>query len=220
MKQNARAAGTLSNPTLGIVADNLLSLKAQYPEAEIHLMGHSAGSILFGYFLDHLVARKIRVDSCNLFAPACTVRFALNHYKPAIQSGKVLKKSDLTIELLNDERELADSVGPYGKSLLYLVSRALEDYHKTPILGMAKAWETGDKTAWHPDLTSTVKEWQNFWGTQNLPVQHDVTHVSDGIGKIPLAHGSFDNDVEVMTRSLKRILGKNLTFPIENLRGF
>ncbi len=220
MKQNAKAAGTLSNPTFGIVADNLLSLKAQFPDTEIHLMGHSAGSILFGYFLDHLVARKIRVDSCTLFAPACTVRFALNHYTPAIQSGKILKKSDLTIELLNDARELGDSVGPYGKSLLYLVSRALEDYHKTPILGMAKAWETGDKTAWHPDLTATIKEWQNFWGTQHLPVQHDETHVSDGIGKIPLAHGSFDNDVVVMTRSLKRILGKNLTYPIENLKGF
>lgn len=220
MKQNAKAAGTLSNPTLGIVAENLLRLKTQYPDAEIHLMGHSAGSILFGYFMDHLVARKIRVDSCTLFAPACTVRFALNHYKPAIQSGKVLKKSDLTIEVLSNARELGDSVGPYGKSLLYLVSRALEDYHKTPILGMAGAWESGDKTAWHSDLTATVKEWQEFWGTQNLPIQHDETQVSDGIGKIPLAHGSFDNDVEVMTRSLKRILGKNLTYPIENLKGY
>ncbi|MDR4493864.1 MAG: C1 family peptidase [Nitrospirales bacterium] len=131
MKQNAKAAGTLSTPTLGIVADNLLSLKAQYPDVEIHLMGHSAGSILFGYLLDHLVARQMKVHSCTLFAPACTVRFALNHYKPAIEARQVLKKSDLTIEILSDARELGDSVGPYGKSLLYLVSRALEDYHKT-----------------------------------------------------------------------------------------
>ncbi|MGE0475108.1 MAG: peptidase C1, partial [Nitrospirales bacterium] len=220
MKQNAKAAGTLSTPTLGIVADNLLSLKAQYPDVEIHLMGHSAGSILFGYLLDHLVARQMKVHSCTLFAPACTVRFALNHYKPAIEARQVLKKSDLTIEILSDARELGDSVGPYGKSLLYLVSRALEDYHKTPILGMAHAWEPGDETTWHPDLMSTVKEWRDFWGKQNLPLQHDEALVSDGVQKIPLAHGSFDNDVEVMTRTLKRILGKNLPYPIENLKGY
>jgi hypothetical protein len=203
-----------------MVADTLLSLKAQYPKAEIHLMGHSAGSILLGYFLDILVERKMHVDSCALFAPACTVRFALNHYKPAIQARGVLRKSDLTIELLHDERELADSVGPYGKSLLYLVSRALEDYHKTPLLGMANAWSPKAKDSWHPDLQDTVTEWQKFWSTGTKPKQHTGTHVSDGVQKIPLAHGSFDNDVATMTRTIKRILGKNLKFPIENLQGF
>ena len=220
MKQNARAAAKLKTPTLGMVADTLLSLKAQYPKAEIHLMGHSAGSILLGYFLDILVERKMHVDSCTLFAPACTVRFALNHYKPAIQARGVLRKSDLTIELLHDERELADSVGPYGKSLLYLVSRALEDYHKTPLLGMANAWSPKAKDSWHPDLQDTVTEWQKFWNTGTKPKQHTGTHVSDGVQKIPLAHGSFDNDVATMTRTIKRILGKNLKFPIENLQGF
>ena len=220
MKQNARAAAKLKTPTLGIVADTLLSLKAQYPKMELHLMGHSAGSILLGYFLDILVDRKIRVDSCTLLAPACTVRFALNHYKPAIQAGGVLRKSDLTIEILDDALEQADSVGPYGKSLLYLVSRALEDYHKTPLLGMANAWDSKAKDTWHPDLQDTVKEWQKFWGTRNKPRQHSGTHVSDGLQKIPLAHGSFDNDVDTMTRILKRTLGKNLKFPIENLRGY
>lgn len=220
MKQNARSAGTLSTPTLGQVADNLVNLKAQFPNAEIHLMGHSAGSILLGHLLDHVVMRKLRIHSCTLFAPACTVRFALNHYKPALEAEKILTKSDFFIELLSDARELGDSVGPYGKSLLYLVSRALEDYHKTPLLGMAKAWDSQDKNSWHPDLTTTVKEWQTFWGKQNLPVQHKEAHVSDGVGSIPLAHGSFDNDVEVMTRTLTRILGRPLSFPIENLKGY
>lgn len=220
MKQNARAAAKLKTPTLGIVADTLLSLKAQYPKAEIHLIGHSAGSILLGYFLDSLVERKMHINSCTLFAPACTVRFALNHYKPAIGTRGVLRKSDLTIDILNDERELADSVGPYGKSLLYLVSRALEDYHKTPLLGMANAWNPKAKDSWHPDLQDTVTEWQKFWSTGTKPKQHAGTHVSDGVQKIPLAHGSFDNDVVTMTRTLKRILGKKLKYPIENLQGF
>ncbi len=221
MKQNARAAAKLKTPTLGIVADTLLSLKAQYPKTEIHLIGHSAGSILLGYFLDVLKERKLRIDSCTLLAPACTVRFALNHYKPAIGLRGVLKKSALTIEILNDKRELADSVGPYGKSLLYLVSRALEDYHRTPLLGMANAWDPKTLDSWHPDLQDTVAEWQKFWGTGTKPTQHSGTHVSDGVKKIPLAHGSFDNDVVTMTRTIKRILGRTkLKFRIENLEGF
>ena len=219
MKQNARAASKLSTPTLGKVADSLMSLKAQYPEMEIHIACHSAGSILFGYFLDLLVERKMRLSSCTLLAPACTLRFALNHYMPAIKARGVLRKSDLKIEMLSDERELADTVGPYGKSLLYLVSRALEDYHKTPILGMANAWDPSALGTWHSDLQDTVKEWQAFWGTRNHPRQHTQHQVSDGTGKIRLSHGSFDNDVACMTRTLKRILGKNLPYPIESLEG-
>ena len=220
MKQNARAAAKLKTPTLGLVADSLLSLRAQYPNMEIHFMGHSAGSILLGYFLDMFVERVMRVDSCTLFAPACTVRFALNHYKPAIEARGVLRKSDLRIEVLDDAVELADSVGPYGKSLLYLVSRALEDYHKTPLWGMANAWNSRRNDTWHPDLEDTVKEWQKFWGRGAKPLLHSGTHVSDGVQEIPLAHGSFDNDVDTIARALKRILGKNLKFSIENLQGF
>jgi hypothetical protein len=220
MKQNARAAAKLKTPTLGLVADSLLSLKAQYPSMEIHFMGHSAGSILLGYFLDIFVERSMRVDSCTLFAPACTVGFALNHYKPAIEARGVLRKSDLTIEILDNDAEQADSVGPYGKSLLYLVSRALEDYHKTPLWGMANAWNPKTNTTWHPDLKDTVIAWQKFWGSGAKPHLHAGTHVSDGVEKIPLAHGSFDNDVDTIARTLKRLLGKNLKFPIENLQGF
>ncbi len=220
MKQNARAAAKLKTPTLGLVADSLLSLKAQYPKMEIHFMGHSAGSILLGYFLDIFVERTMRVDSCTLFAPACTVGFALHHYKPAIEARGVLRKSDLTIEILDDAAEQADSVGPYGKSLLYLVSRALEDYHKTPLWGMANAWTSKANTTWHPDLKDTVVEWQKFWGPGTKPTLHSGTHVSDGMEKIPLAHGSFDNDVDTIGRTLKRLLGKKLKFPIENLQGF
>ncbi len=221
MKQNARAAAKLNHPTLGIVTDYLTNLKAIYPKTEIHLIGHSAGSILLGYFLDILKDRKMKINSCTLLAPACTVRFALHHYKPAIGVRNVLQKSNLTIEMLHNDRELEDSVGPYGKSLLYLVSRALENYHRTPLLGMAHAWDPKTLDSWHPALQKSVTEWQKFWGTSPQPKHHSGTHVSDGVDRIPLAHGSFDNDVATMTRTIKRIVGSNkLKCRIENLKGF
>ena len=76
------------------------------------------------------------------------------------------------------------------------------------------------KTRGIPIYMIQVKEWQGFWGTRNKPRQHSGTHVSDGLQEIPLAHGSFDNDVDTMTRILNRTLGKNLSFPIEKLRRY
>ena len=84
---------------------------------------------------DLLPARNLDVASCHLYAPACTVRFALEHYLPAIEK-QVLPRKRFHIHLLSDAVEICDTVGPYRKSLLYLVSRALETCHKMPILGL------------------------------------------------------------------------------------
>jgi hypothetical protein len=40
--------------------------------------------------------------------------------------------------------ELEDSFGPYNKSIAYLISRALETTHKTPLAGMHLSWVTGE----------------------------------------------------------------------------
>ncbi|HEV8397940.1 MAG TPA: C1 family peptidase [Vicinamibacterales bacterium] len=231
MKQNARAAqmtpqpvagvdGKVAqhDPTLVLLADALGRLKAKLPRLEVHLLGHSAGSILFGHLLDALRERSLAVDSCTLYAPACTVQFALDHYEPAMTNG-VLRKQDFHVELLSDERELGDTVGPYGKSLLYLVSRALEDQHKTPILGMAHAWDPSKRSTWTDDpvIQRGLKVWQTFWGTVRSPREITETQISNGVDRLPSSHGGFDNDVAVLTRTLERIAGRPLKHPVEQL---
>ena len=89
--------------------------------------------------LSAFAAAGVPVASVSLFAPACTLEFAVDHYLPAIEQG-ILARDRLHIDNLSDARELDDNVGPYGKSLLYLVSRALEIVHKKPLLGMQVAW--------------------------------------------------------------------------------
>ena len=118
MKQNAASA---AEPSRGctLLADSLALLKQQVPQLEIHLVGHSAGSIMLGHLLDLLPERKLDVASCHLYAPACTVRFALDHYVPAIEN-QALPRKRLHIHLLSDAVEICDTVGPYRKSLLYL----------------------------------------------------------------------------------------------------
>ena len=231
MKQNAYAAHairqpiagtdgrvTQKDPTLVLLADALGRLRKQLPRLEVHLVGHSAGSILFGHLLDALRERSLSVDSCTLYAPACTVQFALDHYEPAVTQG-VLRKQDLHVELLSDERELGDTVGPYGKSLLYLVSRALEHQHKTPILGMANAWDPAKRSTWSDDpaIQRGLKTWQTFWGSVRAPREVTEAQISNGIARVASSHGGFDNDVDVITRTIERIAGRPLKHKVEQL---
>jgi hypothetical protein len=234
MKQNARAAlecpqpiaGTTGkveaqHPTLALLANRLMRLKKDLPKLEIHLVGHSAGSILLGYLLDAVRAldRPFAFDSCTLYAPACTVQFAVDHFEPAMAPGGVLRKQDFHVELLSNERELADTVGPYGRSLLYLVSRALEDQHKTPLLGMATAWDPSKRGEFSDDpaIQRGLKAWQTFWGTVRAPREVTEAQVSNGVTRIASSHGGFDNDVAVITRTIERIAGRPLKHPVEQL---
>jgi hypothetical protein len=227
IKQNAQAAVDFPHPenaTVNLTVDCLRSLKTEFSDLEIHLVGHSAGSILLGHMLDSLGREGLNVQTCTLFAPACTVDFAVKHYIPALEKG-VLRKENTFFDILTDKQERADSVGPYGKSLLYLVSRALERFHKTPLLGMAATWDSinNNNSSWSGDTLDSLRRWQGFWGSSNPLSPHGgkSEHVWDGQGYIPLAHGSFDNDVEVLKKTVQRIAGVTpLKFSIENLRGY
>jgi len=129
------------------------------------------------------------------------VPFAVDHYLRAATTG-VLNPALRVFEILSDERERADTVGPYGKSLLYLVSRALEDHHKMPLLGMEGAWRDVAADFWHQSYVQDVTQWRSFAKKARLIV-HDEADVSDGVEQIPLAHGSFDNDLSAITSMLE-----------------
>jgi hypothetical protein len=216
MKQNAASS---AEPSRGCVllADALAQLKAAAPQVEIHLVGHSAGSIMLGHLLDLLPARKLDVASCHLYAPACTVRFAVQHYVPAIDN-KVLPRKRFHIHLLSDAVEICDTVGPYRKSLLYLVSRALETCHKMPILGLEQAFDAKANPKWHEDELESVKLWQKFWNASGNGLDVVSTkQVSTGtLGRrIRACHGSFDNDATTIETTLRRIIGAKPSYPVE-----
>lgn len=220
IKQNAAAAADTGSGLTQLVG-HLAALKKQIPKLEIHLVGHSAGSILHGYLLDLFPRRKLSANTCALYAPACTLGFALKHYGGAHNKG-VLNKKQLFCDVMSDKREKADSIGPYGKSLLYLVSRALEDVHKMPLLGMEAAWSAKVEAPdmWNNATLKDIDKWRKFASTGNAPAVHNEEYVSDGRGEIRIAHGSFDNDVKVVAKTLERILGRKLKAQVECLRGF
>jgi hypothetical protein len=216
MKQNAASS---VEPSRGctLLADALMQLKQQVPQLEIHLIGHSAGSIILGHLLDLLPARKLDVASCHLYAPACTVRFAVQHYVPAIENN-VLPLKRLHIHTLADAVEICDTVGPYRKSLLYLVSRALETCHKMPILGLERAFEPKSNPKWHEDELESLKLWQKFWSASGngLDIVSSKQVSTGTLGRrIRACHGSFDNDATTIETTLRRIIGAKPAFPVE-----
>ena len=105
------------------------------PKIRLHLVGHSAGSIVHSYLAARAVSEKLDIGSISLLAPAVRLDLFDRELGPVI----VDKKIPVLLAHLTDAAELKDSTcKPYGHSLLYLVSRSFEDRTETPILGMER----------------------------------------------------------------------------------
>ncbi len=201
-------------------------------QLEVHLVGHSAGSILLGHLLRCWQYRQVdlrRLHSIHLYAPACTVDFANQHYG---SSPEIMQR--LHLSLLSEPLERDDSVaGIYRKSLLYLVSGGLEADLRTPIAGMAKVYTEGGDGGW--DGSSTTLEALRVWrrsvkaarlqatGRFTLLKEPSVcTATPPGAAKVMVAanHGSFDNDIATIGRTLALVRGGKLLQPVDDLRGF
>jgi len=226
MKQNAAASAEDRGGT-ALLAGHLATLAGGAGAPRLHVVAHSAGSILLGHLFTHLRDARsgVVIQSTTLYAPACTTRFAVDHYAAAAHGG-LLRPQSVFIENLDDERERADSVGPYGKSLLYLISRALESYHKTPLLGLHIARHEKpdrDGSYWPEKARAAIKEGNDFLRSHAQIELHgrDQHPVDTGAEPIDLAHGSFDNDRKVITRTLERIReGEPLVHAVGSLGGF
>jgi len=166
-------------------------IQAGLAPIKIHLVGHSTGAILIGRLLtalDRLLPEGVHVESCALMAPACSVEFFDENYRPRLgkKPAAATKIDRLKIYSLKDDTEKDDQVTPlYNKSLLYLVSNAFETIKRMPILGM-----------------------QVF----NGKVGTGLAEVAYADPKSPVtrstSHGGFDNDCFTMNDILHEVLGK------------
>ncbi|WP_417685430.1 C1 family peptidase [Roseibium sp.] len=190
MKVDAeRAFAKKAGGTAAVAA--LLDANAQRGKPmKVHLVGHSAGSILLGECLktwSSMSKSGTGVSSLSLMAPACTLSFYDKAYGPALGKGAQKGIVDKLYQYnLIDTRELDDTVGPYGKSLLYFVSNAFEESRGEPLLGM-----------------------EIFANTLKLPKNHKLWYAGRDTGKTDSkVHGGFDNDRLTMNDVLANVLGK------------
>lgn len=169
---------------------------------ELHVVGHSAGSIFFAWMLQHIVQLQLPLKSVQLLAPAMDVAL----FKSRVMTEIAAKNCPLPIlYLLSDPAELDDTVGSrlvYGKSLLYLVSRACETKRDTPILGM------------HACIQADAELAAAYRGAKNADLPHLILTGArveppgrETASSHSRSHGGFDNDAPTMNSVLYRILG-------------
>ncbi len=213
------AAQMASMPGASLVANRLGTHIAKSPGQglEVHLVGHSAGSIFTANFLSRLLAEKVDIASISWLAPAIRVDDFARLVLPAIQSRHVARFASFG---MRDKLELDDSVGSgflkiYQKSLLYLVSRGLEERSEpgsgeVPLLGMQRfaSGPLGNST-----VTETLEELgaELIWSPSETPA---MSRTSSN------CHGGFDDDSASMTSVMLRILNQQSPGPQVTFRSY
>lgn len=202
MTENALAATNHAQGGARLVIQALESVIAVNPGIEIHVAGHSAGSIFMGPVVRE-IAKFTKISTCHLWAPACTTRFFKQHYLPLLKGANRAIR-DFALYTMNDSAERDDNcAGIYHKSLLYLVSNAFEEeYHPlqwgwpgAPLLGMEKFVKAD------PDIRDLFANKSATW-ILSPNSEDDPLKASRAT-----SHGGFDDDKATVKGTLARILG-------------
>lgn len=182
---------------------------------EIHVAGHSAGSIFMAPVVERLTAPLGKmtdggpgmgrtISTCTLWAPACTAALFEEKYLPAIKRQAI---EDFDLYTLTDAAERDDNcAGIYHKSLLYLVAHSFEDKASvpifrpkgTPILGMQRTI----------DDSTTLKRLFNGKTIRHILAPNAVGETGNN-SSTASHHGDFDDDKPTTRSLLLRILGKD-----------
>ncbi|MCV0394777.1 MAG: C1 family peptidase [Rhizobiaceae bacterium] len=194
MKENATRSTTLLGGAARLTADHLAQARASGAIDEIHLVGHSAGAVFLAPFAKRLVDSGARIASLSLLAPACTLDLFEEVYRPLIEGRGI---GAFNLFTLDDAAERDDDCANiYNKSLLYLVSHALERDARiaglfgrrgTPLLGLQK------------DAASIPAA---FWRAKSR-----TWHVAPGNASRAVRHGEFDDDRQTWTTVRRAIAG-------------
>jgi hypothetical protein len=150
----------------------------------LHLVGHSAGAVVHAHLVDALAPRGWKFHTLNLLAPAARIDLFKAKLLPYIRSGKVAQYNQWH---LSDALERADPtcrpILGYGRSLLYLVSRACEGGVPTPLVGM----ET------------------YFKEIAALGLANVKAYTAQGPDSAATTHGAFDDDETTIRSAIRRI---------------
>lgn len=154
-----------------IMLKHLVRFLDANPDVEVHLLAHSAGSVFLAPLVQLMTTPAdqkiesgpmkgrtgygVNLDTCTLWAPAASMDLFSECYLPAIEREDVSRGGigRFALYTLTDEAERRDCcIGEYNKSLLYLISNALEEMryvpmrrsHGQPLLGLEVCVEGND----------------------------------------------------------------------------
>ena len=213
MKENAIGATVNQAGGARLAIEQLVKL-VRDEDVEIHVVGHSAGAIFHAPIVELLTTKgkiasgnlkglegyNLPIESCTLWAPACTIDLFEQYYQPAIDSNKIDR---FTLFTLTDKAEQDDNCASiYNKSLLYLVSNAFETKPRIPlardgepILGMEK-------------FINNDKSFQKLLAADRADWILSPNNEAEGAARASGSkqHGAFDDDNATVKATLAQIL--------------
>lgn len=176
---------------------------------ELHAAGHSAGSIFMAHGLDYASRQGLPpITSLHYLAPAITVDLFKQKTLGLLGRGV----EHLTIYTMLRSYELDDTVGPYRKSLLYLIYYALESARETDVLGLEESLRRDPQVARAFGLgtTAAAPHGEVVWSVSSQAEGRRASRST--------THGGFDDDVATMHSVLRRIKGLEDTAAVEPFR--
>jgi hypothetical protein len=212
MKENARLSSEKGR-SMDIVATEALKAFERsdadvHANWELHIVAHSAGSIFTASAIDTLINIEVPIKTVQFLAPAISVEMFKRKLVPHITKGTCPLP---TLYILSDVGELDDNVGPYGKSLLYLVSNSFESRRNTPILGMERFVNKYNSKLKNENMDPEVTKLFSPRGDRPSMVIAGAAPADATSGASisrSESHGGFDNDPYTLNSVLHRILNK------------
>ena len=115
----------------------------------LHLVGHSAGTILHNRFAGLMHEAKLPIETISYLAPACTVSDYRTHLEPLFDESAnqgdfelpaIRRMQAINLKTYDEKRDSVRSI--YNKSILYLVRNALETPDGAPLLGLEESFRS------------------------------------------------------------------------------
>ena len=217
MKENAVQATTNQQGGARFALNQIAEL-AQNSDVELHVVGHSAGSIFLAPLVRLLTAPQgtimsgyltgergygLSVESLTLWAPACTTALFKDAYLEAIQKNRIKRPALFT--LTNKAEEDDNCAQIYHKSLLYLVSNAFETNPRIPF-----SRRNGESILGMEKFLGTDQELKKLLDAQKIDWVVAPNTAPDGSRDCSTAHhhGDFDDDKPTVKATLARILNQ------------
>jgi pimeloyl-ACP methyl ester carboxylesterase len=185
--------------------DKLAVYLQKFPTTEVHIIGHSAGSIATCHLLKYTssLANSFKYSHILFMAPACRIDL----FKAELADHPE-RYNDLRIFTMTDENECKDKLVPYfyTHSLLYLISGILEDEGESfdaHILGLERNINFVSPYD-IPDLDQVHKY---IYEDSKFRLSLSVSDLAmpTGMKTKALKHGDFDDDAYTL-ESIKQIL--------------
>jgi hypothetical protein len=166
------------------------SRRKSFPDVRLHFIGHSAGALVVTHAIPRLVRLGLTLETVNLLAPAV----AVEEFTAVAEHALEASTARLLVAYLTDAAERSDATcAPYSHSLLYMVSRVLEEEPDTPLLGL------------EPHLVPAVV--QRAWGARVTRLESPGGRTRDDRRfTTATTHGGLPEDPAVQLAILRHIV--------------